>query len=366
MYSKIVIYHSQTDLKLPMSTEKSLNAKLNEMEFKVNELANRLKNSPISQEVFGQLKRSLFKSMEYRYKDRPIHNSKAMNIALKYLSQSLGLDLISDEELNPDMMTICGSIFVIDIVNTETDINVTITATNDVQVPPALNEYLTNLLKEANLFAFEEATQLIAFIDKFASDPKVDLFRYLSQFEEDMKYIYQTEHAFLGSVQTVIQSGHGYPTFYEQSIGPSITYFANSQVLYDFENCGQELDEGNSFMAKVVLISSKEPVLFLPQSLLKSCLDPTLMAIDQDVMVTQQAMQILGSVIQVYMPSSSCQSLNAAFALKLVPQIDVTKEIERRILESHAPNHAQKDFNDYNDYTGETFETKFVTISKLA
>jgi hypothetical protein len=71
-------------------------------------------------------------------------------------------------------------------------------------------------------------------------------------------------------------------------------------------------------------------------------------------------LQILGSVLQAFVTTS--HSINASFALQLVPPIPVTKEIEMRILSSHLVNTAQKDFTDYEEYQGVTFESKYVFV----
>jgi hypothetical protein len=340
---------------------KSVTTKFNEIEFKINEIANKLKNlkDAESHEITRQLKRSLFKSMEYRYKNKAIHNSKAMSVAITMLSKSLGLDLITDEELNPHTLTICGSTFVIDILNTESEINVSITTSNEIQIPPNMNEYLTNLIKSPDMFGFEEATKLIGFMDKFASDPKMDLFLCLNRLEEDLKFIYGTEFAFMDSCQPVIRSGHGYPTFYQQSIGPCITYFADTKVLYDFENHGKELDESNSFLARITLVPSVELVPCLPQSMKRSCFsseDPISLTQEEQLQTAIQEFMILGSAVQAYVPNSNSQAIHATFALKLVPEVKVTKEIEHRILYSGV----FKDFEDYSKYEGPTFEQEFV------
>jgi hypothetical protein len=340
---------------------KSVTTKFNEIEFKINELANKLKNiKDVEQhDITRQLKRSLFKSMEYRYKDKSIHNAKAMNAAITMLSKSLGLDLITDEELNPNTLTICGSTFVIDILNTESEISVSITASNEIQIPSNMNEYLTNLIKSPDMFAFEEATKLIGFVDKFASDPKMDLFQCLNRLEEDLKFIYGTEFAFMESCQPVIRSGHGYPTFYQQSIGPCITYFADTQVLFDFENHGKELDETNSYLARISLVSSTDLVPCLPQTMRRSCCnseDPIVLTVEEQSQTSIQELMVLGSTIQTWVPNTNSQSILASFAMKLVPEVKVTKEIEHRIRYGGV----FKDFEDYSNYEGSTFEHEFV------
>lgn len=113
-----------------------------------------------------------------------------MNSCLSIIAQSVGLDFLQDED-NPGVLTICGSVFVIDISTDPLNVNL---SSESNKIDPAANIYLTNLLRGYHMDNFERALTMLAFLDKSARKVAgLDLYHCLTGLQADLALILKLE-----------------------------------------------------------------------------------------------------------------------------------------------------------------------------
>ncbi|KAI8899886.1 hypothetical protein BC833DRAFT_656710 [Globomyces pollinis-pini] len=284
------------------------------------------------------LKNLLYKSLDFQLDGKFKTTSKVFHTILKSLTEEVQLELYSNEEENGLLLTICGTLYVMDVEMHQSDgsiLKVKLSGSDMNEIDERAHLYLTNLFQNHDIKAFRNVLQFIAFLDKSQTHPDLDLFHCLSALQQDLSMIHQIERSNGNSLQSVICCGHGYTNIYKRNLGPCITFWAPPQVFSELEkneNDSTILDDimnhSESFNAEISIESSNLNV-FLPKSRSQSCFQtpPILNAMEQPLCVLSQY-QVLGGSIGILLPTPSSPII-APVALKMVlePSICVTRDV---------------------------------------
>ncbi|KAH6591650.1 hypothetical protein BASA61_004849 [Batrachochytrium salamandrivorans] len=253
--------------------------------------------------------------------------------SIELATQELGIQFYATEPLNcdsPATVTLCGSIFVVDI-EFGSDASV-----SKVHLTSATNVNLTNSQAESlimgqlrlrHLAAFKKTLALLSFLDTASIQSKVDLFQCMSWIEKDLTDLFSMEMNLSSqSLKTVLVSGHGVPRFHHEQWGPSILYWChpnNEQALQDPIAASNDPKISSDIYKAFVSMDHSNETRFLSPSCTQYMVPSD--TIDFNSLSSSQSETLLGTKVRFLDPvMEGSVSAPVSFVLELAPHVLVT------------------------------------------
>ncbi|KAJ8328139.1 hypothetical protein BDV3_005429 [Batrachochytrium dendrobatidis] len=263
--------------------------------------------------------------------------------SIELTTLDLGIQFYATEPLNnttPATVTLCGTIFVIDIEfgNDSHVSKVNLSIASSVNLTNSQAESLIlDQLRLRKLNDFKQTLALLSFLDTTSIPGQVDLFQCISWIEKDLSDIFALEMSMPEqTVGTVMVSGHGVPRFHQEQWGPSILYWCHpsrTDILQDPITVSKETESKCIYKAFVSMEHSTETV-FLAQSCTQYLITPSTQA-DVDILGSSlpTSMSLGGNLLRFLDPThANACTANASFVLQLAPPIVVTLEAAKELM----------------------------------